>query len=254
MTLSKVTIAPISPSDYVEIATLQSDAFAHEEFGRVAFGAERVTETAWAVKSLGKGPGPGETLHKMKAVVTLPDGAEEIVGFASWITCVGRGGSEEERKRLGTKEAWAEEEKGRDKKGKEEEFGNAKLRHDVLEVGDEFLAKATGGFDYASKLWLLYRLYVHANKMLELAVLVVSPKYQRQGIGAMLLEDGLKRADEASLQTVLGASPFGLGLYQKYGFVGFETRDINLWEYEGGKGCGVNRTVMMHRPAGARKS
>lgn len=65
----------------------------------------------------------------------------------------------------------------------------------------------------------------------------------------MLLEDGLREADAQGLQAVLGASPDGIGLYRKYGFVDFEVTDFNLWEYEGGEGMGVNRHVIMHRPA-----
>jgi ribosomal protein S18 acetylase RimI-like enzyme len=86
-------------------------------------------------------------------------------------------------------------------------------------------------------------------RCLELSVLVVSPKYQRRGIGTLLLEDGLKRADEAGLQAVLGASPEGIGLYRRYGFVDFEIMDFKLWEYEGGEGLGTARAVIMHRPA-----
>jgi hypothetical protein len=69
------------------------------------------------------------------------------------------------------------------------------------------------------------------------------------GIGTLLVEDGLRKADEAGLQTVLGASPFGIGLYRRYGFVDYETMDIKLWEYEGGKGMGTARHVIMNRPA-----
>jgi ribosomal protein S18 acetylase RimI-like enzyme len=76
----------------------------------------------------------------------------------------------------------------------------------------------------------------------------VSPDYQRRGIGKMLMEDGLKEADKLGLQTVLGASKQGLGLYKKYGFTEFETMEIKLWEYEGGQGMGTDRHVVMHRP------
>jgi hypothetical protein len=65
----------------------------------------------------------------------------------------------------------------------------------------------------------------------------------------MLLEDGLREVDALGLQAVLGASPEGLGLYKKYGFVDYEVMDFNLWEYEGGEGMGVARHVIMHRPA-----
>lgn len=65
----------------------------------------------------------------------------------------------------------------------------------------------------------------------------------------MLFEDGLRRADEAGLQVVLGASDMGIGLYRKYGCVDVEVMILNLWEYEGGEGMGVERWVFCHRPA-----
>lgn len=87
------------------------------------------------------------------------------------------------------------------------------------------------------------------NELLELFDLVVSPECQRQGVGRLLLEEGLRELDEAGLQCVLGASPEGLGLYKKHGFVEVEKRRWNLWEYEGGEGCGVVVHCIMHRPA-----
>ena len=85
--------------------------------------------------------------------------------------------------------------------------------------------------------------------ILELSMLIVSPKCQRMGIGTKLLEEGLQEVDEAGLPAVLGASPYGEGLYKKFGFQEFEDFSVNLWEYAGGEGCGVARHVVMHRPA-----
>lgn len=65
----------------------------------------------------------------------------------------------------------------------------------------------------------------------------------------MLIEQGLKEIDELNLQSVLGASKEGKGLYQKHGFVAFDTMEIRLWEYEGGEGFGMDYQVLMHRPA-----
>ena len=65
----------------------------------------------------------------------------------------------------------------------------------------------------------------------------------------MLIEDGLKEADRLGLQSVLGASKEGLGLYKKLGFNEVETMEIRLWEYEGGEGRGEDTHVVMHRPA-----
>lgn len=63
-----------------------------------------------------------------------------------------------------------------------------------------------------------------------------------------MLEDGLKDADEAGLQCVLGSSPEGLGLYKKYGFVEVKQMSLDLSHYEGGKGMGAVIHSIMYRP------
>jgi ribosomal protein S18 acetylase RimI-like enzyme len=231
----KINLAPALPSDYLAIARLESAAFAHEEFGKVAFGPYRLTDAARdaEAKKLARASKPGETKHHIKAVTILPGGIEEIVGFAGWTICVGRKGSEEEKVRLGTKEGWVQEEKEKgEQRRDEEEHGNAKLREYAFGKGDEIMARSTQGKDYMT-----------------LFVLVVSPKYQRRGIGTMLFEDGLKIADEAGLQIVLGASDQGVNLYKKYCCVEVEIMDLNLWEYKGGEGLGVTRIFFLHRLA-----
>ena len=237
MSQTNITLAAASPSDYLAIARLESAAFAHEEFGKVALGPHRLTEAAKhaEAKRLSRPPKLGETNYHTKAVAVIPDGTEEIVGFAGWTACIGRTGSEEEKARLGTKESWAqaEMEKEKDEKVKDEkEYGNAKLRGEAFGKGDEILARATQGKDYMT-----------------LFVLVVLPKYQRKGIGAMLFEHGLKVADEAGLQVVLGASDQGIGLYKKYGCVEVERMHLKLWEYAGGEGLGVTTHIFLRRPA-----
>lgn len=148
-----ISIHPVLPSDFLPIAKLEVDAFAKEEFDVVAFGPNRFSDAATEgrAKSLAAGPKPGETLRNMKAVVTLPDGTEEIVGFASSNIVVGRAGSEGEKKRLGTKEEWAESaEKGEVK----DPFGpdaDMKFCHDAIIKGDEHMAASTMGTNYASK-------------------------------------------------------------------------------------------------------
>lgn len=102
-------------------------------------------------KSLAHVPKPGETLRNIKAVTTLPDGTEEIVGFASWTTCVGRGGSDGEKGRLGMTEGWGEKKV----EGKEKNtFGpgaNVKFCEDAFLRGDEHMMRSTVGRDYASE-------------------------------------------------------------------------------------------------------
>ena len=254
MAPSNITLASVEPSDYLAIARLMGAAFAHEEFGVVAFGPERNSDAAisYRARTFAKAPHAGETNQYMKAMMSHPDGREEVVGYAGWTTCIGRTGSEEEMVRLGTKEGWAQEERekaekeerlkeGKQCEGDEDMFGpdskhgNAKLREDSFGKGDEYQAMLSEGRDY-----------------LMLNTLVVHPEYWRRGIGALLFEEGLKRADEAGLQTVLGASSHGLGLYKKYGCVEGKVVDLKLWEYEGGEGLGVTRHVFLRRPAVSR--
>jgi ribosomal protein S18 acetylase RimI-like enzyme len=77
----------------------------------------------------------------------------------------------------------------------------------------------------------------------------VAPSCQRQGVGTLLLEEVLRDADEKGLQSVLGASPMGRGLYEKQGFVSVGELEKNLWEYEGGEGMGNFKHCIMRRPA-----
>jgi ribosomal protein S18 acetylase RimI-like enzyme len=79
-------------------------------------------------------------------------------------------------------------------------------------------------------------------------MLAVMPEYQRMGIGSILLDEGLREADRRGLQSMLGASPYGIGLYRKHGYVEFATEEHKLWEYERGEGMGAVKHVVMHRP------
>ncbi|KFY25514.1 hypothetical protein V493_04607 [Pseudogymnoascus sp. VKM F-4281 (FW-2241)] len=231
-----INLIPVLASDFPAIARLESAVFGETDFGAVGFGPDRNSEAAIEQRAVALAAGPklGETVRNMKLVRVGPSGDQEIVGYAGWVICTGRTGSEEEKTRLGTREAWAvQEDPGN------EPFGpgaDVKFCTDVFVRGDEHMARATGGKDYA-----------------KLRILAVLPKYQRMGLGSMMLEEGLREADKQGLQSVLGASPFGIGLYRRHGYVDFEAMKFKLWEYERGAGKGVAKHVVMHRPAVARK-
>ena len=63
----------------------------------------------------------------------------------------------------------------------------------------------------------------------------VSPTYQRQGLGGMLLEWGLKEAREREKRVVLISSPMGRGLYERNGFKSVTEFVIDLGKF-GGEG------------------
>ena len=145
MTLSKVSVLPAVPSDFLTIAKLESVAFAKDEIFDLLFGLRRFSDEAIAqrAKSLAQPPKHGEVFRHVKAVTTLPNGTEEIVGFATWSFCTGRGGSEEEKSLLGTRESWAEP---------SGPIPSTRFYQDVYVRGYESMARAAEGHDYASKL------------------------------------------------------------------------------------------------------
>jgi hypothetical protein len=53
---------------------------------------------------------------------------------------------------------------------------------------------------------------------------------------------------------VLGASPEGYGLYERYGFKETGMMELKLWEYEGGEGMGSTSHGVMHRAARAKEA
>jgi len=265
LTTLQITLAPALPADFLTIANLEASAFAKDDFTAVAFGPLRSSNEAMEDRAAGLAAKPkaGERVRNVKAVMAL-EGREEIEGFANWYFCVGRTGSEEERVRLGVKAGWKKGNEGEETYEKKDVGGeeknpwgpgaNISFCEDVLGKGDVYMARATEGWDYASESpgFTSSSPLNHLKKRpgsckTELTTLVVSPSQQRRGIGTLLFEAFLAETDEAGLQAVLGASPEGIELYRRHGFVDFETMEIELGEYEGGKEMEAVRHVIMYR-------
>lgn len=84
---------------------------------------------------------------------------------------------------------------------------------------------------------------------IDLDILAVSKTHQRQGLGALLLEEGLALADRDNARTYLEASPAGLKLYQKHGWKDIDQFVLDLKLY-GGKG--THTEICMTREPGGR--
>lgn len=84
-----------------------------------------------------------------------------------------------------------------------------------------------------------------------LQILVTVPEFQGRGVGTLLLQEGLRMADQAGLPAWLEASAKGRRLYRKLGFNDVEDIVIDLSEY-GGEG--IETTVCMLRPVRAESS
>lgn len=62
--------------------------------------------------------------------------------------------------------------------------------------------------------------------MLDLDMLGTRPDYHGRGLGSMLLQWGLDRADRDGLEVYLSASPAGRPLYEKRGFQVVEIEEV----------------------------
>ena len=81
---------------------------------------------------------------------------------------------------------------------------------------------------------------------LVLHLLVVHPSYQRQGLGSLLIREGLAAADRDIARTYIEASPAGLELYKRHGWVQVDEIVLDMSLY-GGHGM-ANERVMMREP------
>ncbi|KAF7889913.1 uncharacterized protein EAF02_002328 [Botrytis sinoallii] len=192
-TNNQITRLPVTKADLPRIALLEHLAFEEDEFSDLAFGRERGSSEALKMRER----------QFEKFLDKAERGGEEegdgIKGDVGSLT----GLEEEEKMRIKTKEEL------------EEIWGkgsNVQLCEDVFVRGAEYMLRACGG-----------------EKWLKLNILVIHPSHQRRGIGTLLLEQGLKLADEKSLQVLLGASPWGIGLYRKTWICGLCIVWISSW-------------------------
>lgn len=94
---------------------------------------------------------------------------------------------------------------------------------------------------------------LHENSMLKqlhkvLHLLCIVSTHQRQGLGTLLINEGLAIADKHHAKTFIEATPKGLGLYLKHGWKPVDEIVIDLKNYGGSM---VAREVcLMRQPGG----
>ncbi|KAI4116959.1 MAG: hypothetical protein LQ345_002712 [Seirophora villosa] len=79
-----------------------------------------------------------------------------------------------------------------------------------------------------------------------LHILVVSPKYQRRGLGTMLIQEGLGAADKDNARAYVEASAKGLGLYKRHGWKEIDCIEIDMRPHGGDR---VEREELLMREA-----
>jgi GNAT superfamily N-acetyltransferase len=86
---------------------------------------------------------------------------------------------------------------------------------------------------------------------LALSFFFVSPEYQGKGVGSLLMEWGLKKADDLGAKLWLTSTPQALSIYERFGWKTVERYDIDLGNY-GGEGI-YTRAWMLREPKTARR-
>jgi GNAT superfamily N-acetyltransferase len=90
-----------------------------------------------------------------------------------------------------------------------------------------------------------------------MTILAVDPLYQRMGVGARLLEWGLQEADREGVESWINASPYGIGLYKKFGWEECGTLDVELekiWGEDRGGDDSCDHGEATERSEGVRES
>ena len=89
--------------------------------------------------------------------------------------------------------------------------------------------------------------YYAAKSRAVLAIAATDESYARRGAGAMIMQWGIDEADKRSLPCFLESSPYGEGLYLKFGFreTGYFDTDISK-EKDGSE---MYRHIVMYRDA-----
>jgi len=84
-----------------------------------------------------------------------------------------------------------------------------------------------------------------------MSILAVRPKYQRMGLGSMLLSPVLDSADKDNAKAFVQASSKGLGLYLKHGWVEVDEIVLDFSPYGGPKD--VRTALLMREPMSEKK-
>ncbi|KAI5269121.1 acyl-CoA N-acyltransferase [Aureobasidium subglaciale] len=176
--------------------------------------------------------------------MAVDDKTGEVVGYVRWVMPSHLANAKEPV----WPEAQITEPTSEDRVKHERDFKNATnngrvrgLRKEMMEFRSTPLEEVDAKINEGGPLLSIFELIE-----VVLDYLAVSPKYQRQGAGALLLRDGLAVADANGLKSYTTASAAGVKLYQNQGF---ETVEVVTVDYSKFGGVGpVTDYFMIRQP------
>ena len=220
-----IEVHPMTEADVPQHVNLMWSSFGPDLmsifFPRGMSAADREHMAADTLKSMHKNK-PTEKLLFLKAIDTDLPADSQIVATAKWLIYP-QERSEEDLKK--------DEEEG----SRESLFSEGACKEVMIPFFEELVRERRERFG--------------GRPYVLLSILVVSPEHQRRGLGARMLQDGLKIADEMGVEAYLESSPKGKGLYAKHGFEEKGYMKFDAREY------GFDRDVphcLMVRPAKAK--
>jgi len=216
MTNLDVTISLAAESDAPTLASIMTAAFVNSDAAYRLIWSSDATHTDVAVKGL------FNPVQKAGRLTFKAMTGERLVGFATW--------------ELPKPNALEKE----DSLEKVEETSNPRGLPDIPGVN--------------TKLWnekvnrprAAYERDMDTSKDMLLHYFFVHPNYQRRGIGTLLLQWGLSKADESKAKIWLTSTPQAIATYEKNGWGVVECYDVDLESY-GGSGI-YSRAWMLRQP------
>jgi len=201
MASSSISIRPVTPSDFDELAHLEASAWDNDAFVITANGPADVRHSApfitHAVQVMKKTL--ADPHHEMIKAVNENG---EAVGLATWASYY-------------EPHIWDD--------------SHIRPENDDWPEG----MNAEMWKDFNKRCRIIERKNREGRRYVGLELMIVSPKHQRKGIGNLLLDYGIRRADEEKLPMFLGSSPEGQRLYLKNGFQLTDEFDMDLRKYGG---------------------
>ena len=215
----KRQVIPAHEEDIRRLTDIQFAAFGDDPTHQLLYPGDRLSNTVRA-DAVERTLTSWRQTPEMHIIKCVESGTGVITGFAKWI--FHRTPRSEEQWNVKPTAPWAE-------------GTHRAIVEQLLATTAEIRGRMWQGKPYAGKSLASHStLRLTSNHMPVLGLLCVHPDFQRQGIGKILVQWGLRQAAELGLTVHLEASPEGLPLYRSLNFKIVEIVVVGVDQWDGG--------------------